>query len=302
MPLSEACKAELTALKIPIRFEEPMQMHTSFRIGGCADAFVSPTGAEDISVVIEFCRKYDVPCSIIGNGSNLLVADSGVAGVVIACGNHMNTVTVSDETVCAQAGVLLSSLAAAAARHGLSGLEALAGIPGTLGGAVYMNAGAYGTEMRDIVVETTYLDADCCVAAIQGAAHQFGYRRSCFTDTDNIIISSRMKLKKADPARIREAMAVYAARRRDKQPLEYPSAGSTFKRPEGHFAGALIEGAGLKGYRIGGAAVSQKHAGFIINTGNATASDVFRLIEHIKNEVYKKYGVSLECEVKLLGF
>lgn len=283
-------------------FEEPMSRHTSFKIGGPAAALVQPSGTEEIKSIIEICKRYGLDYFIIGNGTNLLVSDDGYDGVIIKLQKNMDSIRMDGAQIAAGAGVLLSQLASVALKASLSGFERLGGIPGTLGGAVYMNAGAYGSEMRDVVVSSTYVDADGNVGTVEGDAHQFGYRHSVYSDSDKMVVSAVLQLAPGNFDEIKAMMNDYTKRRCDKQPLTFPSCGSTFKRPEGHFAGGLIEAAGLKGYSIGGAQVSEKHAGFVINKGGATASDVLRLVEHIQNEVYKSSGVTLECEMKTLGF
>lgn len=279
-----------------------MRYHTSFQIGGPADALAEPVSPEEIIDIISLCKQSGTAYFVMGNGSNLLVSDDGIRGVVIKCGPKFGSVSIEGSTIEAMSGVLLSKLSNMAAHEGLSGLEFASGIPGTLGGAVYMNAGAYGGEMSQVVQATTYLDSDGCIRTIYGSDHRFGYRKSVFSGGDKVILSSVIKLSPGVSREIFQKMSDFNARRREKQPLNLPNCGSVFKRPENHFAGALIQGCGLMGYRIGGAEVSTKHAGFIVNTGGATAEDVRKLIEHIQDEVLKKYGVQLECEVKMVGF
>lgn len=302
MGLTSEVKRALTDNCTNIVFEEPMSRHTSFKIGGPAAALAAPSKTEEIGHIINTCKHYGIDYFIMGNGTNLLVSDEGFSGVVIKLQKNMEHIHVDGDKIEAGAGVLLSQLASAAYRASLTGFERLGGIPGTLGGAIYMNAGAYGAEIRDVVVSSSFIDSTGNIGVIHGDAHQFGYRQSVYTGGDKVIVSAELQLTPGIADKIKQTMQEYTKRRCDKQPLSYPSCGSTFKRPEGHFAGALIEAAGLKGYKIGGAQVSGKHAGFIINAGGATADDVMRLAEHIKNEVYKTSGVTLECEMKTLGF
>lgn len=304
MSLVSEAKRALMENCTDIVFDEPMSRHTSFKIGGPAAALVCPAENE-IAKINDICRRFDTNVFIMGNGTNLLVSDAGFDGVVIKLQKNMNSFRIEGSRIFAGSGALLSSLASAAQKASLSGLERIGGIPGTLGGAIYMNAGAYGSEIKDVLVSSSFLYGVSPLSGIghiTGSAHRFGYRKSAYTGSGKIIVSAVLRLEPGNADEIRSAMNEYAHRRADKQPLEYPSCGSVFKRPEGHFAGALIEQAGLKGYKIGGAMVSEKHAGFIINTGGASADDVMCLIEHIKNEVYKTSGIELECEVKTLGF
>lgn len=280
--------------------EEPMWRHTSFRIGGPAEFYIQPSGEAELLSAIRFLRRAGQPYIVIGNGTNLLVHDAGIRGVVIEAGHGCSAIRIQDTAVTAEAGILLSRLANAALEHGLSGLEFAAGIPGSLGGAVVMNAGAYGGEMKDVVVRTRYFDGNTGeVREIAGAAHQFGYRKSVFGAGD-VVLSAQMELSHGDKAEIAALMKDLNQRRKDKQPIELPSAGSTFKRPEGQFAGKLIADAGLAGYRVGGACVSEKHCGFVVNDKNATCADVRRLMEHIQQVVYERFGVELEPEVRFL--
>lgn len=284
-----------------VLFSEEMKKHTSFKIGGPADIFVDCESADEVITAIGICKKMSVPYMILGNGSNLLVSDAGIEGAVIHIGSRMNKIDITGETVVCESGCLLSTLANTVWRESLSGLEFAAGIPGSLGGGVYMNAGAYGGELRDVIKSVTYIDSFGDIKTAEGDELDFSYRHSMFSEKDYVILSATMELKKGNPDEIRAEMNELNKRRCDKQPLEFPSAGSTFKRPEGHFAGKLIQDAGLMGYSIGGAQVSEKHAGFVINTGNATAEDVLNLIEHIKKTVFEKFQVVLEPEVKITG-
>lgn len=280
--------------------DEPMSHHTTFRIGGPADVFLSCTSGAPLDEIIPRVRASGLPVYVIGRGSNLLVPDQGVRGVVL-CTTGMHDVTVNGETIVAEAGASLAAIASTALRAGLTGIEFAAGIPGTLGGAVFMNAGAYGGQMADRILRTRYLDADGMLGVIEGAAHEFGYRESVFKrHPDWMILSSELQLHRGRADEIREKMEDFAERRRQKQPLEYPSAGSTFKRPEGYFAGKLIQDCGLMGTAVGGAQVSEKHAGFLINRGEATCADMRALIALVQDTVRRETGVSLECEVRLL--
>ncbi len=275
--------------------------YTTFKIGGTADLFVCPKNLVELLDVIALCKEQNAPYFLLGAGSNLLISDKGIRGVVIKLGDGFDYAHAKQNTILAGAGVSLAKLSAEAKNASLTGLEFASGIPGTLGGAIFMNAGAYGGEMKDVVDEVSYIDTDGTVKTISGTDCDFGYRKSIFSDGSKIIISVKMTLKTGDKDEISATMRDLNARRKEKQPLEYPSAGSTFKRPEGYFAGTLIEEAGLKGASIGGAQVSEKHAGFVINKGNATAKDVMDLIDHVKKTVFEKSGVELEPEVKITG-
>ena len=284
-----------------IRHDFPLSRVTSFHIGGNADLAVYPADAEAFAYALDAVVQAGVPYTVIGNGSNTLVRDGGFRGVVFVT-TDMRRVTIDGTRLTGGCGVLLGSVGTNASRAGLAGAEFANGIPGTLGGAVYMNAGAYGGQLADIVCETVCYDLDAKqVLRLDNAAQYFGYRHSVFMEKNYIILSATLQLTKDEPDAIRARMNDYLARRREKQPLEYPSAGSVFKRPEGHFAGKLIEDAGLKGLRVGGAEVSPKHAGFIVNVGGATARDVLELIERIREKVYAMSGVTLECEIRTIG-
>lgn len=277
-----------------------MKNHTSFKIGGNADFFSEPASTEEIGALIEYAEKENIPYTIVGNGSNLLVGDKGIRGLVIKIDKSFGNAEVCDNIITAQSGILLSRLATIAFNKGLSGLEFASGIPGTLGGGIYMNAGAYGAEMKDIIKNITYLENEN-VKTINASNADFGYRHSIFTGKNAVILSAELELVHADRNEIKSKIEDLRQKRTSKQPLSMPSAGSTFKRPEGYFAGKLIEDAGLKGFSIGGAQVSEKHSGFVVNTGNATANDVICLIKHVQKTVYEKFGVNLETEVKFLG-
>lgn len=281
--------------------EEAMSQHTTFKIGGPADYFLMPDKGEDVGRVIKICKEKEIPYFILGNGSNLLVGDGGYRGAVIQIYRNMSSVTVEGNEITAQAGALLSSVAAAAKNASLTGFEFAGGIPGTIGGAVVMNAGAYGGEMKDVLTEVTVMNAEGDIFTLPTEELELGYRTSIIKTAGYIVLEAKIRLKEGDPEVIRETMKDLTIRRTTKQPLEYPSAGSTFKRPEGYFAGKLIMDSGLAGYQVGGAQVSEKHCGFVINAGGATARDVRTLMDNVRDIVYKKYGVTLEPEVKFLG-
>ncbi len=277
---------------------EPMKKHTTFRIGGPARYFAEPSGKEELIALLKTAKKYNIKPFIFGRGSNLLVSDEGLDTLVISLGERFSAIKIDGNKIYADAGASLSSISQAALKESLSGFSFASGIPGSLGGAIYMNAGAYGGEMKDVVKKSFYLDEEFNVRECKD--HEFSYRRSFYTDKGYIIIGAEILLEPGNPEVIREEMNSLAKKRREKQPVTYPSAGSVFKRPEGHFAGALIEEANLKGKKIGGAEVSTLHAGFIINTGDATCKDVEDLISHIQTTVYEKSGVMLEPEVKII--
>lgn len=279
----------------------PLKEYTSFKIGGEAELFVVPNNLMELLNVLEILKENDVPYFLLGAGSNLLISDKGIRGAVIKLGDGFDYAHAKGDYILAGAGVSLASLATCAKNAELSGLEFASGIPGSLGGALFMNAGAYGGEMKDVVTEVSYIDSDGTVKTIPCDECGFGYRKSIFSSGNKIIISAKFTLQKGNKEEISAKMRELNAKRKEKQPLEFPSAGSTFKRPEGHFAGTLIEQAGLKGYTIGGAQVSEKHAGFVINTGGATASDVCELICHVQKTVLEKFNVELEPEVKITG-
>jgi UDP-N-acetylmuramate dehydrogenase len=284
-----------------LRLDEPMKGHTSFKIGGSADIMVLPSKVEDIIVTVEICRQNNCPFFIMGNGTNLLVKDGGYRGVIIKTSANMNGFSIDGENVTGQAGILLSNLSNHIAAEGLEGFEFASGIPGSLGGAVTMNAGAYDGEMKDVVEWAKVVTPDGDIKIYSNDRLEFGYRSSIVQKEDLIVLECCLKLCKGDKGRIEEKIREYTRLRRAKQPLQYPSAGSTFKRPEGYYAGKLIEEAGLRGKRIGGAQVSEQHCGFIINVDNATAADVIALINHIKEQVMARFGVELQPEVKIIG-
>ena len=280
---------------------EPMSKHTTFRIGGPADLFVAPENTDEIKKLIAICKEEEVPYFILGNGSNLLVSDKGYRGVIIQLYRSFGQITLKENEIHAQAGALLSGIAAMAREASLTGFEFAGGIPGTLGGAVVMNAGAYGGEMKDVLKEVTVLTPEGEVVTLQARELQMGYRTSIIKESGYIVLEAVISLKKGDQDEIKSRMQELAGMRSSKQPLSYPSAGSTFKRPEGYFAGKLIMDSGLRGYQVGGAQVSEKHCGFVINTGNATAKDVTTLMADVQRIVMEKFGVKLEPEVKFLG-
>ncbi len=282
-------------------FCEPMKKHTTFKVGGPADIFCEPKNIEEIKNIMDVLKDEKINYLIIGNGSNLLVADKGLKGAVIRIGDKMSDIKVCGTRMYAQSGALLSKTANMALKNSLTGMECISGIPGSVGGAVYMNAGAYGTEMSQIVNSVTYMSAKGEIKTILNKDIGFGYRKSFFTDSDNIILYCELQLEEGKAEEISARMKEVSIKRTSKQPLSVPSAGSVFKRPEGYFAGKLIEECGLKGFSVGGAEVSQLHAGFIINKGDATAADVMAVIKHVQEEVYKKFGIILETEVKILG-
>jgi len=284
-----------------IKVDEPMKMHTSFRVGGSADILVTPVSVSQLSEILKLCKRENVPILFMGNGTNLIVSDNGIRGVVIKIYDNINGCSVENDTIRAYGGILLSKLSSVALENGLTGLEFASGIPGTLGGAVAMNAGAYGGEMKDVVFETEYMDNDGELKVLRNEEHEFGYRTSFIQKQSGMVIRSVLKLRKGNKDDIKALMRDLTKRRQEKQPLDMPSAGSIFKRPEGYFAGKLIEDSGLRGYQIGGAQVSSKHCGFIVNTGNATARDIINLIKHVQATVKMKFGVEMQTEVKIVG-
>ena len=284
-----------------LKLAEPMREHTTFRVGGPAELFLMPKNGEEVADAIRILRKYDVPVMILGNGSNLLVRDKGIRGAVILIGSRMSDICVKGEELEAQGGALLSTAAAKAADAALTGLEFAGGIPGSIGGAVVMNAGAYGGEMKDVLISVDVLTQALERKTIPAEEMELGYRHSIVQEKGYIVLGAKLRLQKGDMDVIRSRMAELAEQRREKQPLQYPSAGSTFKRPTGYFAGKLVQDAGLKGKTIGGAQVSEKHAGFLINRKDATAQDILELIAYCQKEVEAQFGVHLETEVKIVG-
>lgn len=284
-----------------IRRQEPMSLHTTFRIGGPADLFVTPGSIQAVADSIRICKETQTPYAVIGNGSNLLVSDTGYRGVIIQIGRNLNQVSVNGEEIRAQAGAMLSVIAKTALSESLTGFEFASGIPGTLGGAAVMNAGAYGGEMKDVLTEVTVLTREGEIRTVPAGKLEMGYRTSLAAKNGWIILEAVLKFQKGDAEAIRGRMEELKMQRVTKQPLDLPSAGSTFKRPEGYFAGKLIMDSNLRGYQVGGAQVSEKHCGFVINTGNATAEDVRTLMADVQRIVMEKFGVKLEPEVKFLG-
>lgn len=285
-----------------IRKEEPMSRHTTFRVGGAAEYFVTPS-IEQVSDVVALCRRFELPLTVIGNGSNLLVSDAGLRGVVLEFGKAASGIRLLDgEDLAVKAGTLLSETAAFAEKNGLSGMEFAAGIPGTVGGAVVMNAGAYGGEMKDILSGVRVLTKQGEIKVRPADELDLSYRHSRMMDEEELVLEARLNLTQGSGVVIRAKMEELRKKRIEKQPLEYSSAGSTFKRPEGYFAGKLIEEAGLRGFRIGDAQVSEKHCGFVINRGAASAAQIMELMQHVQERVKESSGVDLEPEVRLLGF
>lgn len=280
---------------------EPMKNHISFKVGGPADFLLKPKTEDEIKRLIEFLKNENIPYIVIGNGSNLLVKDGGIRGVVIKIADNFNKFEIEDTKVIAQSGALLSFMGKAILNKSLTGFEFAAGIPGTLGGAIAMNAGAYGGEMKDIVKSVRLMDSKGNIIELSNKEMEFEYRRSLISKSDYIVLSAIMELKEGNFDEIKGYMKELTKSRVTKQPLNLPSAGSTFKRPEGHFAAKLIEDSGLKGLTLGGARVSEKHSGFVVNIGDAKAKDIIELINVVKSTVYSKFGVMLEEEVKILG-
>lgn len=287
--------------KEDILIDEPMSKHISFRVGGPADILVKPSSEEQIKDILTFAKKENIPYLIIGNGSNLLVRDGGIRGIVIKIAENFNDFSIEGTTVTAQSGAMLSFMGKAIMRNNLTGFEFAAGIPGTLGGAIAMNAGAYGGEMKDIVKSVRLIDSQGNIVELSNEEMQFAYRKSILSKEEYIVLSAVMELKEGNYEEIRDIMKDLTNKRVTKQPLNLPSAGSTFKRPEGYFAAKLIEDCGLKGLTLRGAQVSDKHCGFVVNLGGAQAKDILDLIYVVKSTVYSKFGIMLEEEVKILG-
>ena len=292
----------LTVLnKEKVYLDEPMKKHITFRVGGPADYFVIPSTVEEVKEIVALCKKEGMPYYILGNGSNLLVGDKGYRGVMIQIYKEMSGIEVDGEIIRVQAGALLSRIGVTALEAELQGFEFAAGIPGTMGGAVVMNAGAYGGEMKDILVDATVLTPEGEVLVLKNEELELGYRTSVIAKKNYIVLEATVKLAKGSKEEIRGRMDELKVQRTTKQPLEYPSAGSTFKRPTGYFAGKLIQDAGLRGFQVGGAQVSEKHCGFVINKDNATAADVVELMKQVADKVHAEFGVTLEPEVKRIG-
>lgn len=284
-----------------VKENENMAKHCTFKCGGNAALYVIPGSIDELVDTVKACRAENAPYMVIGNGSNILVRDEGYDGIIIEVNSRINTIDVIGEEIVADAGAKLSAIAMTAAVNDLGGFEFAHGIPGNVGGAVVMNAGAYGGEMKDVLTEVTVMNAEGDIFTLPTEELELGYRTSIIKTAGYIVLEAKIRLKEGDPEVIRETMKDLTIRRTTKQPLEYPSAGSTFKRPEGYFAGKLIMDSGLAGYQVGGAQVSEKHCGFVINAGDATARDVRTLMDNVRDIVYKKYGVTLEPEVKFLG-
>ena len=284
-----------------ILFEEPMCRHTTFKVGGPAGCLVRISEPRQLQAIIPYLREVDIPYFVLGNGSNLLVGDKGYNGVVLQIGGNLNQITVEGTTIKAGAGALMSQVAKKALEEGLTGFEFASGIPGTIGGGVVMNAGAYDGEMKQVVTSVTVMNETGEILELDNEGMEFGYRNSIIKNRPFVVLEVELKLQEGNSEEIKAKMDDLSKRRREKQPLEFPSAGSTFKRPEGYFAGKLIMDAGLRGYSIGGAKVSDKHCGFVINAGNATAADVAEVIQEVQEKVKEKFGVTLEKEVIFLG-
>ncbi len=285
---------------LAMTMDEPMSRHTTFKVGGPADIYIEP--ASDMVIpVLDFLNQHQVPVTIIGNGSNLLVRDGGIEGAVLSFGKNASAIEIEGNEIKVQAGAMLSTVANAAAKAGLSGLEFAAGIPGSVGGAVYMNAGAYGGEMKDVISSVRLLTRRLQVIEISGPELDLSYRHSIIMDIGGTIIDATLRLTPGKQEDILAVMEENKAKRIEKQPLNFPSAGSTFKRPEGYFAGKLIEDAGLKGYSVGGAQVSEKHCGFVINKDQATAADIIQLMADVDARVFDQFGVHMEPEVRIIG-
>ena len=294
----KSVEEQIPELKVLV--DEPMKKHTTFRIGGPADFYVEPDEKQLIKL-LRIAKECDMPVTVVGNGSNLLVGDGGIRGLTVGIGKGLSKIEVSDNTITAGAGAILASAASKAADASLGGMEFAAGIPGSIGGAVVMNAGAYGGEIKDIIISATVLTADGQVKEIPKEELELSYRHSCIPEKGYIVLGAKLALTPKPQDEIRAEMAQLREKRVEKQPLEYPSAGSTFKRPEGYFAGKLVMDAGLRGYSVGDAQVSEKHCGFVINKGNAAAADVLTLIKDVQERVMEQFGVQLEPEVKMIG-
>lgn len=284
-----------------VKLQEPMSKHTTFRIGGPADFYLCPHSTKEVQQTVQICKEENLPYFILGNGSNLLVSDKGYRGAIIQLWKNFSDISVKDCCITAKAGALLSKVAAEALEEGLTGMEFASGIPGTIGGAVFMNAGAYGGEMKDIIKEVKVLDDQGEIRVLSNEEMKLGYRTSIVKEKGYTVLSAVLQLKKGEVSVIRETMEDLKNRRTYKQPLDMPSAGSTFKRPEGYFAGKLIMDSGLRGFSVGGAQVSEKHCGFVVNKGGATAEDVTALIREVQRRVKEKFGIELETEVRFLG-
>jgi len=286
--------------KESVLINEPLKNHTYTKMGGIADLFIIPTSYEETAFVVRYAYEQDIPLTLLGNGSNLVVRDGGIRGIVLSF-ERLTDISVEGHELVAQSGAAIIEASRVAYAHQLSGLEFACGIPGTIGGALIMNAGAYGGEVKDCLHSATVLTRQGELLNISHDELELGYRTSCFSKKEYIILEGRFALTEGDPALIKEVMDDLTHKRETKQPLEYPSCGSVFKRPEGYFAGKLIQDSNLQGTRIGGAEVSKKHAGFIVNVENASASDYIALIRHVQETVQEKFGILLETEVKIIG-
>lgn len=284
-----------------IKENEPMKHHTTFRIGGVADVMALPYNEQEVIGIIDLAKKHNIPYTVVGNGSNILVTDKGIRGVVIKIADNFSKISIDGNTVYAQAGARLTAISRKIYEEGLTGFEFASGIPGTVGGGVYMNAGAYDSEMKNVVKSVTVLDKNSNVIELENEAMEFGYRKSKAMKEDYIILSVVMELKSGNKDEIKAKIDDFTNRRVTKQPVSEFSAGSTFKRPEGHFAGKLIEDTGLRGYTVGRAKISEKHCGFVINKGDSTFKEMIEFIQGVKHKVYQKTGVKLEEEIKILG-
>lgn len=294
--------ALLTQMGVPCRLNEPMSAHTTFHIGGAAELFAVPETEAGLSAALSACRERGIPYFLLGNGSNLLVSDEGIEGAVFCLGgDFLKTEVIAPDTLLCGGGAKLSAVCRVAAEQSLTGLEFAYGIPGTVGGAVYMNAGAYGREMKDVLVSCRCLMPGGEVCELSAEQLQLGYRQSSLMDSGAIVLQATLRLKAGEREAITAQMEELMRRRVEKQPLEFPSAGSTFKRPAGHYAGALIEEAGLKGFSVGDAQVSPKHAGFVINRGHATCAEIVKLVRQVQETVQKHSGVTLEPEIRRIG-
>ncbi len=299
--MTEIVKFLRENIKSEVLENEPMKNHTSFKVGGEADIFINISNVDDLVFCLKTFKEKNIPFYIIGNGCNTLVSDEGVRGAVICIYSEMNKVTVDGCILEALAGTPMTTIALLAKNECLTGFEFASGIPGTIGGGLAMNAGAYGGELKDVVLSAKVLDNDYNIIELSNEELKFDYRKSIISEKKYIVLSTKIKLEKGNFDYIDGKMKELSQKRREKQPLEFPSAGSTFKRPVGYFAGKLIQDSGLKGCSVGGACVSEKHSGFIINKGNATASDIYKLIKHCQKEVYNNFNVNIETEVKLIG-
>ncbi|MFA5341455.1 MAG: UDP-N-acetylmuramate dehydrogenase [Clostridia bacterium] len=283
-----------------IKFNEPMSRYTAYKTGGPADILAMPENLSSLKELLLILKQEKIPTYVFGNCTNLIIRDKGIRGAVILT-TKLNDMNVQNNIISASCGVSMAKLAAYAYDNGLSGAEAVSGIPGSVGGAVYMNAGSYGTSIEDILINSEYLDEDMNICVLPKKDHEFGCRKSFYTDKNIVILKASFCFTPKDKESIKKEMIEWAKKRKSSQPLEYPSCGSVFKRPAGYYAGKLIEDAGLKGYTLNGASVSEKHAGFIVNAGNATSKDILSIIDLIKTVVYNKYGVDLEPEVRIIG-